>query len=172
MRSRKLRRYLWVNNIYDYTNTKIKGYSTMRGIKYMIGVENLFEPEQFKLTSVKFHASYDVLVPAYTWEYDQEIEEFTEDEHYSKHSFSKIEDLRLDLRDQLSMCVINNLAEIFEDMDKSLQVDVFINGIKFECKCDLSQMKEFEINKNSTKQEIIDFGKKYNLLDEFIKKIF
>jgi hypothetical protein len=31
-------------------------------------------------------------------------------------------------------------------------------------------MKEFEINKNSTRQEIIDFGEKYNLLDQFIKK--
>ena len=55
-------------------------------------------------------------------------------------------------------------------MDKNLQIDVFIDGIKFECKCDLSQTKEFEINKNSTRQEIIDFGEKYNLLDQFIKK--
>ena len=76
----------------------------------------------------------------------------------------------MDLRDQLSMCVINNLAKIFEDMDKNLEVDVFINGIKFEYKCDLSKMKEFEINKNSTRQEIVVFGEKYNLLDQFIKK--
>ena len=170
MRSKKLRRYLWVNNIYDYTNTKIKSYLTRKGIKYMIGTQDLFEPKPFKLSSVKFHASYYASVPAYTWQYDQEIEEFTENEHYNKHSFSKIEDSRLDLRDQLSMCVINNLAKIFEDMDKNLEVDVFINGIKFEYKCDLSQMKEFEINKNSTRQEIVVFGEKYNLLDQFIKK--
>ena len=54
--------------------------------------------------------------------------------------------------------------------NKNLEVDVFINGIKFEYKCDLSQMKEFEINKNSTRQEIVVFGEKYNLLDQFIKK--
>lgn len=171
MRNKKLRRFLWVNNIYDYTNTKIKGYLTKNGngIRYMIGTQDLFNTVQFKLTSVKFHASHNIDVPAYTWEYDQEIEEFTEDEHYSKHSFSKIEDLRLDLRDQLSMCVINNLAEVFEDMDKNLEVDVFINGIRFEYKCDLSQMEEFEIKKDSTRQEIINFGKKHNLLDAFIE---
>ena len=57
MRSKKLRRYLWVNNIYDYTNTKIKSYLTRKGIKYMIGTQDLFEPKPFKLSSVKFHAS-------------------------------------------------------------------------------------------------------------------
>ena len=95
MRSKKFRRLVWLNGVYDYTNTKIKGYAPYKrfpkfhGLRYMIGTEdvlsNQYEQAKFQLTNVGFHVSYYADMPVYTWDYDEERDEF--EDCYDEHSF-------------------------------------------------------------------------------------
>ena len=76
MRSKKFRRLVWLGGVYDYTNTKIKGYAPYKGfpkfhgLRYMIGTEdvlsNQYKQAKFQLTNVGFHVSYYADIPVYT----------------------------------------------------------------------------------------------------------
>tara|TARA_A100001011_G_C14290285_1_gene835862 strand:- start:1865 stop:2410 length:546 start_codon:yes stop_codon:yes gene_type:complete len=177
MRSKKFRRLVWLGGVYDYTNTKIKGYAPYKGfpkfhgLRYMIGTEdvlsNQYKQAKFQLTNVGFHVSYYADIPVYTWDYDEERDEF--EDRFDEHSFSTIKKIKVDLKKQLIDSFVNNLEKNKKDIYEESEVTVLINNYKFEYKCNLNSIKEFEINKDSTRDEVIAFGKKYNLLEDFIR---
>jgi hypothetical protein len=190
MRSKKFRRLVWLGGVYDYTNTKIKGYAPyigfpkFHGLRYMIGTEdvlsNQYKQAKFQLTNVGFHVSYYTNILVNTRDYDDDglfnyerskfqynYDEF--EYNYSEHSFSTIKKLKVDLKKQLIDSFVNNLEKNKKDIYEESEVTVLINNYKFQYKCNLNSIKEFEINKDSTRDEVIAFGKKYNLLEDFIR---
>ena len=159
-----------VSVIYSDTGNSINGQSVIEGLP-LIGTEdvlsNQYKQARFQLTNVGFHVSYYADIPVYTWDYDEERDEF--EDRFDEHSFSTIKKLKVDLKKQLLDSFVNNLEKNKKDIYEESEVTVLINNYKFQYKCNLNSIKEFEINKDSTRDEVIAFGKKYNLLEDFIR---